>query len=83
MKRYKQKQLVEYMIPHITNTVCAWTEGSLGNNYSSTYVQVGVGNHTMAYDLSVPSVGDNVVLNMDNPVMTSDVVGVKGDWSPN
>lgn len=65
-----------------TNAVCAWTELTDGYNLSSPYVQVSKGIKIMKYD-SLPNVGKNVTLNLDNPVYSSSTVAVNGEWSPN
>ncbi|WP_289137373.1 hypothetical protein [uncultured Brevibacillus sp.] len=64
-------------------SVRAWTEGWTGSNYSNPYNEAELNVITqIAYD-SVPSKGDNVTLNLDNPVYTSSSVAVKGNWNPN
>lgn len=68
--------------------VRAWTEknGDWGTkpNLSDPYNQVKADNiyHTVDYT-TVPNKGDNVILNLDNPVNTSSQVDVAGEWSPN
>lgn len=65
-----------------TTKVCAWAEQPItGYNYSSPYNQVGLGKTNVDYS-TVPDVGDNVVLNLDNPVKLSYEVAVKGSWDP-
>lgn len=64
-----------------TDKVCVWTEKPGGGNYSNPYEQVGVQAKYIKYS-SLPKVGDNVVLNMDNPVYTSTLVTVSGSWDP-
>lgn len=67
-----------------TDKVCAWTEGdSTGYNYSSPYNQVAKGELTDIDYSHVPDIGENVVLNLDNPVSLDHTVAVGGDWSPN
>lgn len=67
-----------------TDKVCAWTEGdSLGINYSSPYVQVGIESRNIDYNLKQPKKGEAVVLNLDNPVSLSYTVKVTGSWTPN
>ncbi len=67
-------------------TVRAWTEKDGifgGGNYSSPYNEADLNvNESISYD-NVPSKGDNVVLNLDNPVSTSSTVSVEGNWTPN
>lgn len=66
-----------------TNKVCAWTEGSWGGNYSSPYNQVGIGTKSFSYYKNdYPKKGDNVILNLDNPVYMSSTVSVSGSWNP-
>lgn len=66
-----------------TDKVCAWTEGdTTGTNYSSPYNQVGVETKSISYTTQ-PKVGENVVLNLDNPVDISTSVKVTGSWTPN
>lgn len=66
-----------------TDKVCAWTEGdTTGSNYSSPYNQVGVESKDISYTTQ-PKVGENVVLNLDNPVNISTSVEVVGSWTPN
>ena len=66
-----------------TDKVCAWTEGdSTGYNYSSPYNQVGLESKDIDYS-HVPDIGENVVLNLDNPVSVNYTVWVAGKWSPN
>lgn len=65
-----------------TNKVCAWTEKPItGYNYSSPYNQVGLGKTNVDYS-TVPDVGNNVVLNLDNPISLSYEVAVTGRWCP-
>lgn len=66
-----------------TDKVCAWTESDiLGTNYSNPSQQVAVETRNITYSKK-PESGDNVVLNLDNPVNMSSTVAVKGSWSPN
>lgn len=66
-----------------TDKVCAWTEGdSTGSNYSSPYNQVGIETKDISYTTQ-PKVGENVVLNLDNPVSIATSVKVTGSWTPN
>lgn len=66
-----------------TDEVCAWTEGdSTGTNYSIPYNQVGVGTKSFSYTTQ-PKVGENVDLNLDNPVDIATSVKVTGSWTPN
>lgn len=66
-----------------TNQVCVWTEGdSTGKNYSSPYNQVGKETKSIPYTTQ-PSIGENVVLNLDNPVDIETSVKVTGSWTPN
>lgn len=63
--------------------VRAWTESSFGSNYSNPYWEMSVGgNWTVPYS-SIPSLGANVTLNLDNPVSTTTTPTVKGKWTPN
>ncbi|MCU6708309.1 hypothetical protein M6D81_06240 [Paenibacillus sp. J5C_2022] len=68
--------------------VRAWTEkeGAWGShpNLSDPYNQVAYDKayHTISYD-TVPAKGTNVILNLDNPIVTSSSVAVEGEWSPN
>ena len=66
-----------------TDKVCVWAEKPAGGNYSKHTKQVGLGNSTVYYDIEVPKVGANVVLNMDNPVKLDYRVHVDGSWTPN
>lgn len=74
-----------YSIGTGITTVCVWTEKDalIKRNYSSPYFQVGVGRTDGDYDILQPAVGDNVILNLDNPVVMSTTVSVSGIWSPN
>lgn len=66
-----------------TDQVCAWTEGdSTGTNYSSPYNQVGIETSSVTYTKQ-PQIGENVVLNLDNPVDLATSVKVSGSWTPN
>lgn len=63
--------------------VHAWTEGGLGDNYSSPSKTVSVGSgYAMKYDRVVPNEGQNVVLNLDNPNSVSYTVDLEGSWDP-
>ena len=66
-----------------TDKICAWTEGdSTGTNYSSPYNQVG--KETKSFDYTnQPKIGENVVLNLDNPVDSSLAATARGSWTPN
>ncbi|MDE7424626.1 MAG: hypothetical protein K2N51_13220 [Lachnospiraceae bacterium] len=65
-----------------TDKVCAWAEQPItGYNYSSPYNQVGEGLTSVKYS-EVPAVGNNVLLNLDNPVKLSYEVAVTGRWCP-
>lgn len=83
----KKGNKVEYFTITMTeidgfDRVCAWTEGSLGANYSSPFNQVHLDEEeTVAYD-KVPKVGQNVSLNLDNPVKVDYTVKVAGSWNP-
>jgi hypothetical protein len=64
-------------------SVRAWTEvGLFGNNCSSTNKSVGVGTTNCPYS-DIPQAGENVTLNLDNPVYTTDTPRVIGSWTPN
>lgn len=79
----KSFSITVYSIGSGTDQVCAWTEGdSTGINYSSPYNQVGVGTKSFSYT-GQPQIGENVVLNLDNPVDLSTSVKVSGSWTPN
>lgn len=66
-----------------TDKLNAWTEGdSTGTNYSSPYNQVGLESKNITYTL-LPKIGENVVLNLDNPVDLVQVLTASGNWSPN
>lgn len=66
-----------------TDEVCAWTEGDItGSNYSNPYNQVGIGTEDLPYTKQ-PKIGENVVLNLDNPVNIPTSVDVSGSWTPN
>lgn len=66
-----------------TDKVCVWSEGdSTGKNYSSPYNQVGVETKSISYTTQ-SKVGENVVLNLDNPVDMATSVKVTGSWTPN
>ena len=67
----------------IVSAVRAWTEYSVGADYSIPYNQANKGVTTWIYYSSVPGKGKNVTLNLDNPVYTSSTVSVSGSWSPN
>ena len=64
------------------DTVMVWTEKPSGDNYSSATYEAGLGKSNPPYDEQVPEVGDNVVLNMDNPIYTTDTPVVSGEWTP-
>lgn len=66
-----------------TDKACAWAENDLGYNLSSNYVQVPVGSRNIPYSISNPSAGTNVTLNLDNPVVMTTEVIVRGLWTPN
>lgn len=66
-----------------TDKICAWTEGdSTGINYSSPYNQVGIETKSFNYTRQ-PDIGENVVLNLDNPVDSSLAATASGSWTPN
>jgi len=65
------------------DSVRAWTENTLGGNLSDPFKQVSKNVQTNVYYTTVPSMGTNVVLNLDNPVYTSESVSVGGTWTPN
>lgn len=69
------------------SSVCAWTESRVtGNNYSdpARQIDVSAGNTNVSYyDSPSPSPGDDVVLNLDNPIFTSSTPTVSGEWTPN
>lgn len=84
----KKEFETEYFTVNMTSignnykNVCAWTENTLGANYSDPSNQVHLNEfEQVGYD-SVPKVGRNVVLNLDNPVKTESTVAVQGRWSP-
>ena len=62
--------------------VRAWMEKPAGANYSNPYTQIGIKKNKVNYS-KVPDKGDNVVLNLDNPVYTTKTPLVKGSWTPN
>lgn len=63
--------------------VCAWTESPAGTNYSDPANQVSTSTGgSVSYYTSSPSAGDNVVLNLDNPVSESSNPHVVGEWTP-
>ena len=63
--------------------VHAWTERGLDVNCSSPSRTISVGKEAvMDYDRIVPSVGENVTLNVDNPSYVSYTVEIEGSWSP-
>ena len=70
-------------IQYGTNSVCAWTEGSWGGNYSNPYNQAGIGDKRNISYSTPPAKGENVILNLDNPVNVDYTVEVSGIWSPN
>lgn len=82
--------MVEYFSVKISSIgtgysyVRAWTETSAGSNYSDPYEEVQADSkyHTIDYT-TVPNKGNNVTLNLDNPVYTTSTVPVSGEWSPN
>lgn len=62
--------------------VNAWTESRwLGINYSNPFQQIGMASTDIDYD-TVPDVGDDVVLNMDNPADVDYEISVAGQWTP-
>ena len=66
--------------------VRAWTEKPIGGNYSNPYFQIDVndpGYMWNVYYSTLPALGANVVLNLDNPVSTTVTPTVKGKWTPN
>lgn len=64
------------------NSLCVWTEDAFwGTNFSSPYYQIGHGTGNINYS-SIPSVGTNVTLNIDNPVYSNKTYTVKGSWTP-
>ncbi|WP_025681599.1 hypothetical protein [Paenibacillus massiliensis] len=64
-------------------SVRAWTEGSWGGNYSDPYNEANLNASTNISYSTVPSKGDNVTLNLDNPVYSTSSVSVSGNWTPN
>ena len=61
----------------------AWTEKTNGVNLSSPYNEATCGvSENISYS-SIPGKGTLVVLNLDNPVYTTDTVPVSGSWNPN
>ncbi|CAM3124152.1 DUF2712 domain-containing protein [Paenibacillus sediminis] len=91
--RANEDTAVKYFSIKITSLgsgtyVRAWTEKSGGiganPNLSDPYNQVAFDSayHTINYS-TVPTKGTNVILNLDNPVVTSSTVSVSGAWSPN
>lgn len=66
------------------NAVRAWTENTVGSNYSNPYntYRVSTTSTNTRYDV-LPSKGANVVLNLDNPVSTTNTPTVEGKWTPN
>lgn len=63
--------------------VCPWTAGdSTDKNYSSPYTQAGVETKDTSY-AKLPNIGENVVLNLDNPVDLPTFVKVSSSWTPN
>lgn len=66
-----------------TTCLCAWTESkTFGKNYSNPYYQVECIEEDVPYT-NTPAVGENVVLNLDNPVYTIIGVYAQGTWTPN
>lgn len=65
-------------------SVCAWTENTVGYNFSNPYKQVDLNVETNVsyYADSIPSQGTNVVLNLSNPIDMSTGVGAMGSWNP-
>lgn len=88
--RANTSDVVEYFSIKISSidsgytAVRAWTEASAGSNYSDPYTEVRADGtyHTVDY-LTTPNKGNNVTLNLDNPVYTTSSVSVSGEWSPN
>lgn len=88
--RANASNVVQYFSVKITSigagysAVRAWTEKPIGTNLSDPFTEVAADGawHTPSYT-TTPSPGDNVVLNLDNPVYTGDTVPVAGEWSPN
>lgn len=62
--------------------VRAWVESKVGANLSSNTKQVSVGTTNVRYTY-VPTAGQNVKLNLDNPVKLTITPTVKGSWTPN
>lgn len=65
------------------SSVRAWTEGIYGNNFSDPYIEAKLNIKKDIFYSAVPTKGHNVVLNLDNPVYTSNQVSVAGNWTPN
>lgn len=63
--------------------VRAWTEKPVGTNYSDPYEQIGVGDNQEMDYTTTPKKGDQVVLNLDNPVYSTSSPTVIGSWTPN
>lgn len=64
------------------STVMVWTESEAGINFSPSDYEMGEELDCINYS-TTPSVGTNVVLNMDNPIYTTNTPLVVGDWTPN
>lgn len=69
-----------------TTNVRAWGEVGSGTNVSNPYWQIPFDNQTWNvpyYSESIPALGTNVMLNLDNPVNMTTSVSVSGKWRPN
>lgn len=67
-----------------TSAVRVWTEDRYGYNFSGPYKNsIATGTYNCSYDIAVPNQGENVKLNLDNPVYTSTTPRITGKWTPN
>lgn len=87
--RANDRDVYKYFTIKITSlgsgytSVRAWTEDSWGANLSDPYNEVDLNNSENINYSVIPYKGDNVKLNLDNPVYSTSTVSVSGNWTPN
>ena len=65
------------------DAVRAWTESIFEVNFSSPYNEAPLNESKNINYQRGPDTGIDVVLNLDNPVYTTNTVSVGGNWTPN